>query len=45
VHVLNGIASSGEYTFTIEDDDYQISYSFSADLDLTSILPIDEGVP
>ena len=45
VHVKNGVASSGEYTFTIGDDDYQILYSLSSDLNLQTILPLEEGQP
>ncbi len=44
VHVTNGVAAEGTYTFTIEGHDpYTVSYALAADLDLTKngLLPIE----
>jgi hypothetical protein len=42
VHVKNGVASSGTYTFTIEGEEPSlVSYALAADLDLQTVLPVE----
>jgi hypothetical protein len=42
VHVTNGVAASGEYTFTIDGHPpFAISYAFASDMDLRAVLPVE----